>query len=163
MASTKKGRFLLSLKKYTNRQFLNEKLKSKYKLVLLDDDTFEEKIGFTITRLNVFVYSAAVAMLLIFLTMLLIVFSPLKEYIPGYADVGMRRELNRSVTVTDSLKAVIEANNTYISNIQSIVNQKTLPTYFQTPKDSTEVLEPVELKNELSKEEKKLRGEFEKK
>ena len=145
----------------TKRRKLIQRLKSKYKLVILDDETFEEKIAFTITRLNVFIYGSAVAMLIIFLVMMLIVATPLKEYIPGYADVSLRRDLAKAANVTDSLKALSDANDMYIANIQAVINGKPLPQASKAS-DKPAVLEDVEISKIRPKEDKELRDLIEK-
>jgi len=67
----------------SKRKEIVKKLLHKYRLVILNEDTFEEKISFKLTRLNVFFFSGITAILLIGLTTLLIAFTPLREYIPG--------------------------------------------------------------------------------
>ena len=54
-------------------------------MVVINEDTFEEKVTFKLSRLNVFVVSGLLAILLIVLTSLLIAFTSLKEYLPGYS------------------------------------------------------------------------------
>lgn len=69
-----------------------EKLFYKYRLVIVNDDTFEEKLSFNLSRLNVFVLTGLSAVILIAMTSILIAFTPLREYIPGYSSTKLQKE-----------------------------------------------------------------------
>jgi hypothetical protein len=83
MATTKQKNKLL-------RKLLS-KFKFKYKLVFLDEQTYEEVFMLRLSKLNVFTYFGSGAILIIILVTLLIAFTPLREYIPGYP-TGKERE-----------------------------------------------------------------------
>jgi murein DD-endopeptidase MepM/ murein hydrolase activator NlpD len=99
-----------------------KKLKNKYRLVVLNDSSFEEKISIKLTPLNLFVLAGSVTILLVVLITSLIAFTPLREYIPGYADVNMRRELINVLLKTDSLENESQLKSNYIQNIYNIIN-----------------------------------------
>ena len=67
-----------------NKKQLKKKWLHKYRLVVLNEDTFEEQFAMKLTRLNVFIFCATSAIILIFLTTAFIAFTPLREYIPVY-------------------------------------------------------------------------------
>lgn len=113
-----------------------EKLRNKYRLVILNDDTFEEKISLKLSRLNVFLVATLSILLLIGLTTLLIAFTPLREYIPGYASTELRRQAIELAYTTDSLESRIEIQQQYLDNIQRILRGDTLET---TPLADTNV------------------------
>ena len=92
---------------------LAKKLLHKYRLVILNEDTFEERFAIKLTRLNVFVLTSISAILLIILTTLLIAFTPLREYIPGYASTSLKRKANELNTKTDSLQKAMLMNERY--------------------------------------------------
>jgi len=94
----------------------------KYRLVVLNEDTFEEKVSFKLSRLNVFVVGTFSAMALIALTILLIAFTSLREYIPGYASTNLRRQAATLVDLTDSLSVVIDYNERYIERIRMVMS-----------------------------------------
>lgn len=100
------------------------KLRNKYRLVILNDDTFEEKLSFKLSRLNVFVVSGLTGILLIAGTTLLIAFTPLREYIPGYSSTKLKRNAIRLARVTDSIEDQLSFNALYLDNIQGIINGK---------------------------------------
>ncbi len=103
-------------------QKILDRLKSKYKLVILNDETFEEKASFTLNRLNVFIVGSVLLVLLISIVTSLLIFTPLKEYIPGYADVSLRRDISEMSLKVDSLQMLVDANDKYIATIQSVIN-----------------------------------------
>lgn len=100
---------------------LTRKLLHKYRLVVLNEDTFEERISFKLTRLNVFVLMALSSILLIAFTIVLIAFTPLREYIPGYSSTALKKQAIELNYKTDSLQNVINLNQTYYSSIKKVL------------------------------------------
>ena len=98
-----------------------QRLKHKYRLVILNDDTFEEKISLRLSQLNVFVVLGLSSFILILLVILLIAFTPLKEFIPGYANVNVRRQGVENFLKSDSIQVILSQNNLYIDNIKHII------------------------------------------
>ncbi|MEZ5196961.1 MAG: M23 family metallopeptidase [Bacteroidales bacterium] len=98
------------------------KLRDKYRLVVVDEDTFEEHFSFRLSRLNVFVTIGTTAILLIVGTSFLIAFTPLREYIPGYTDVTLSRRINEMERLTDSLEIDFRQKSKYIEDIKRIIN-----------------------------------------
>lgn len=107
-------------------QSLISKLRNKYRLVILNDDTFEEKLSFKLSRLNVFLGLGLLTILLIGGTALIIAFTPLREYIPGYSSTKLRRQAYLLSQVTDSLSQQLNYNQVYLTNIQRILNGEPL-------------------------------------
>ncbi len=101
---------------------LFQRLKNKYRLVIMNEQTFEEKASFNLRPLNVFVTIGIVIILLITLTTFIIAFTPLREYIPGYADVKMQRKVYSLALKADSMEKALNARDLYIQNINNIVN-----------------------------------------
>lgn len=100
---------------------LKEKLTFKYRFVVLNEDTFEERFSFKLNRLNAFVFGGIFSVLLITLTILFIVFTPLKEYIQGYSSTELKKEATDLVYKVDSLNQVLSVNDLYIQNIQQVL------------------------------------------
>jgi murein DD-endopeptidase MepM/ murein hydrolase activator NlpD len=97
------------------------KLHDKYRLVIMNDDTFEEKLSFRLTRFNVFIFFGTLSIFLVIATIYLIAFTPLREYIPGYADFNTRQVLRELMQRTDSLETDLRQKDLYIMNIRNIV------------------------------------------
>ncbi|SFR36495.1 Murein DD-endopeptidase MepM and murein hydrolase activator NlpD, contain LysM domain [Robiginitalea myxolifaciens] len=108
-------------KKKKRRKEIKRKLLHKYRLVILNENTFEEKISFKLSRLNVFVTGSLAAVGLIGLTTLLIAFTPLREYIPGYSSTALKRQATELTYKTDSLVTVLNYTNKYIDNIRMVL------------------------------------------
>jgi murein DD-endopeptidase MepM/ murein hydrolase activator NlpD len=100
---------------------LKRKLLHKYRLVILNEDTFEERISFKLTRLNVFVLATISSILLIALTTLLIAFTPIREYIPGYSSTALKKKAVELNYKTDSLQKVVRLNEQYYSSIKKVL------------------------------------------
>lgn len=98
-----------------------KKLKNKYRLVIMRDETFEERLSFRLSRLNVFVVVGTAVILLIVATTFLIAYTPLREYIPGYADVNVKKNLNFLLSKTDSLEAELYQKEIYVESIRKIL------------------------------------------
>jgi len=97
------------------------KLHHKYRLVIMNNDTLEEKLSMRLTRFNVFLAAGTISMLLIVGTIYLIAFTPLREYIPGYADFNTRQVLRELSLRADSLENDLRQKDLFIMNIRNIV------------------------------------------
>lgn len=97
------------------------KLLHKYRLVILNEDTFEERLAIKLTRLNVFVILSITGICLIALTTLLIAFTPLREYIPGYSSTALKLKATELNYKTDSLQEVIAMNDKYLNSIKRVL------------------------------------------
>ncbi|GAB2762579.1 M23 family metallopeptidase [Salinimicrobium soli] len=99
-----------------------QKLLHKYRLVILNEDTFEEKVSFRLTRLNVFVVVTLSAILLIAGTTVLIAFTGLREYIPGYSSTELKQKAVDLAYKTDSLQTIVELNNQYLNSVKRVLS-----------------------------------------
>ena len=107
--------------KKTNKKKLQKKFLHKYRLVVLNEDTFEERFAVKLTQLNVFFLSSLAAIILVTLTTLLIVFTPLREYIPGYSSTALQKQALELDSKTDSLLKSINMNDAYINSLKSVL------------------------------------------
>ncbi len=100
-----------SLKRLTNR----------YRLVIMNDDTYEEVVTFKLSRIRVYVILSTLFILLTGLTVALIVFTPIKMYIPGYGDVSNMKALRELKIKTDSLEHAMVYKDQYLKNLKSVL------------------------------------------
>ena len=137
-----------------------KKLHNKYRLVIMNDDTFEEKLSFRLTRFNVFVFFGTLSISLVIATIYLIAFTPLREFIPGYADFDTRRVLRELHFKTDSLYLELKENELFLQNIRNIMAGR--EPVDRTPEiaENTEIGEVGEFRR--SREDSILRAEMEK-
>jgi murein DD-endopeptidase MepM/ murein hydrolase activator NlpD len=104
-----------------NKKKFSKKLLHKYRLVVLNEDTFEERLSFKLTRLNLFVAITSSAILLIALTIFIIAFTGLREYIPGYSSTKLKRQATELTYKTDSLQTALMLNNQYFESIRKVL------------------------------------------
>lgn len=100
---------------------LKRKLLDKYRLVILNEDTFEERISLKLTRLNVFVVISLSAIFLVLATLMIIAFTPLREYIPGYSSTKLKKQATELTFKTDSLQQVMIMNERYYESIKKVL------------------------------------------
>lgn len=104
-----------------------KKLIHKYILEIRDEDTFEKKLSFRLSRLNVLMVVGSFAVLLIVFVAVFIVFTPVRQYIPGYSDVNLSRQIMDVALTLDSLERELKTKDLYIQNIKNIISPPTDP------------------------------------
>lgn len=98
-----------------------KRLQNRYRLVVMNDDTYEEVVTFKLSRLSVYIVLSTIFVLLTGLTVALIVFTPLRMYIPGYGDVNATTELRELKLKVDSLEGVMEDKDAYLKNVKDVL------------------------------------------
>lgn len=134
---------------------LVKKLRNKYRLVILNDDTFEEKLSLKLSPLNLFVLTGFSAILLVSLTAVFIAFTPLREYIPGYSSTALKRKAFRLAQTTDSLSLAMQYNRQYLLNIRYLIEGRSPLDLSDTSLTDSAV--EVELRKGISKNDSMLR------
>ncbi len=147
---------LMAKEKSQNQKKIVQKLRNKYRLVILNDDTFEEKLSLKLSRLNVFFLVGFLIVFLITSTTLLIALTPIREYIPGYSSTDLRRRALDLTITTDSLERQLVYNKRYLLNIKNIIEGKA-PINFSDTTIADSVVE-VQLNRPLSEEDSALRS-----
>ena len=89
----------------------------KYRLVSMNDDTYEEVTAFRLSRMSVYVALSTLFVLLVAITVATVVFTPLRYYIPGYGDLKQRKEFLQLKMRTDSLERAITLRDQYLDNM----------------------------------------------
>ncbi|MBC7653401.1 MAG: M23 family metallopeptidase [Oligoflexus sp.] len=137
---------------------LIDKLKEKYKLVILNDDTFEEKASFNASLWYLIIGTAAFAILFIFLTITTIKFTPLREYLSGNTDASSKKEIIAAYSKADSLQQLAKANEVYLKNLKNVINGNIGQTQAKKPvNDNSKATDSIVLNQKITKEEKDLR------
>ena len=113
-----------------------QKLLHKYRFVIITDDSFEERLSVKINRLNVFVFAGTFVVVCLFSALLLIAYTPLKEYVPGKSTTEVQKKLIELNIKTDSLEKTLNRKEVYLQNITNIINGEELVT----PKNTEEIL-----------------------
>jgi len=100
---------------------LIHKLRYKYRLVLINDQTFEEKLSFKLTPMNLFVGFSSAMVLFATVIISVIFFTSAREFVPGYTDTKTKRKIQELLYRTDSFEAVLKDKEAYFQNIASII------------------------------------------
>lgn len=153
--------------KRLKRKKLHKKLFTKNRLVILNEETFEETFSLKLTLMNVFVVASLGAIFLIAVTTFIIAFTPLREFIPGYSSTKLKKDATELALKSDSLTNILKKNQAYISAIQKVLTGEleyakfnkdsilavpvdTVPKADLSPSEAE-----LELRSEVEKEDKK--------
>ena len=146
--------------KRLKRKLIKKKLFTKNRLVILNEDSFEEIFSLKLTLMNVFVVATIGAVLIITTTTFIIAFTPLREYIPGYASDVLKRNATVLALKSDSLTNAVKKNEAYIASIKKILTgdvdfaQRNKDSIYATKTDNRDAEEV-----QVSEADKKLRQE----
>jgi hypothetical protein len=94
-----------------------------YRLVVMNDDTFDEVLAFRLSRKSVYIAFSITFILLVGMTIALIAFTPLKYYIPGYGTKESRTALQLLKIRTDSLEQSIHYKEQYLEGIKKVLSE----------------------------------------
>lgn len=100
-----------------------KRLRNRYRLVVMNEDTYEEVVKFRLSRLSVYIVLSTVFVLLTVLTVALIVLTPIKYYLPGvgYGDARQVREFRQLKLRTDSMENALKYKQQYFDNIKKVL------------------------------------------
>ena len=146
--------------KRQKRQVLKKKLFTKNRLVILNEDTFEEIFSLKLTLMNVFVVASVGMIIIIFVTTYIIAFTPLREFIPGYSSSKLKKDATELALKSDSLANALKKNEAYIESIKKVLTGEL--EYAKFNKDSliaAEMIDASKVDLNPSEEELKLREE----
>ena len=110
--------------------------RDKYKFAIYNDTTFEEVWRVRLTQYNAFLLITFLVLFIIGATSSLIAFTNIREFIPGYPDIMMRRNILMSAIRLDSLERELELRDKYFANLNAIISGKQ-PVEIISRKDTT--------------------------
>jgi hypothetical protein len=146
--TSKLSNFKTTILNRLKRQLLKKKLYTKSRLVVVNEETFEEIFSLRLTIMNVFVVGTIGAILIVTLTTFFIAFTPLREYIPGYASGDLKRNATQLALKSDSLTTALAKNEAYITSIKKVLMGQV--EYAKLSKDSiTKTDNPTEIQVDL--------------
>jgi hypothetical protein len=119
--------------KTKNKSGFFSRLKHKYRLIIFNDHTYDEVISVRLTKMNVFSIFGTSAIFLIVIVILLIAFTPVREFIPGYPDGSLRRNLIMNAILLDSLENELRIKEQYLEMIRDIIAGREPRTIEYTP------------------------------
>jgi hypothetical protein len=100
-----------------------KRLRNHYRLVIMNEDTYEEVVKFKLNRLSVYIAFSTLFIVMIALTTSLIIFTPLKYYLPGvgYGSVKQVKEYRMLKIRTDSMEQALKYQKQYVDNLQKVL------------------------------------------
>jgi hypothetical protein len=98
-----------------------KRLRNRYRLIVMNEDTFEELVTFKLTRLSVYVALCMLFVILVGLTVALIAFTPLKLYIPGFGNAREAKEYQQLKVKADSIEKALIYKQKFIDNIEKVL------------------------------------------
>ncbi len=103
-----------------------KRLRNRYRLVVMNEDTYEEVVKFRLSRLSVYIILSSVFVMLTVLTVALIVFTPIKYYLPGvgYGDARQVKEFRQLKIRTDSMENALKYKQQYFDDIKKVLQGK---------------------------------------
>ncbi|MCD7848418.1 MAG: M23 family metallopeptidase [Parabacteroides sp.] len=143
----------------TNTKSFWHRIRFKYKLSFFNESTLEEVWSFRLSQLSAFAMLGLFAFLLIVFTSLIIIKTPIRNYLPGYLDVEVRKEIMQNALRADSLERMIQIQSLYLNNVAGILSG-TMPIDSIREIDSLARVNP-DYEIPCSKEETKFVKEFE--
>jgi len=103
-----------------------KRLQNRYRLVVMNEDTYEEVVKFKLSRLSVYIFLSTVFVVLVGLIIALLVFTPLKYYLPGtgYGNAKQIREYRMLKIRTDSMEQALQYKQKYYDDLHKILDGK---------------------------------------
>lgn len=100
-----------------------KRLQNRYRLVVMNEDTYEEVVKFKLSRLSVYVFLSTVFVVLVGMIIALLVFTPLKYYLPGsgYGNAKQIREYKILKIRTDSMEQALQYKQKYFDDLQKVL------------------------------------------
>jgi len=128
-------------KKNQKKGKFRQRITNKFRLVVLNEDTFQERLSFKLTILNIFVLSGVFSIVLVALTTVLIAYTPIREYIPGYSSTKLKKDASELIFEADSLKIRLRVLENYTNSLIPILTgeQSASETNFDSLKKNAEI------------------------
>src|SRR6476469_8272801 len=99
-----------------------KRLQNRYRLVIMNDDTYEEVVTLKLSRMSVYIGLCTIFVMMVGLTILLFILTPLKYYIPGEGASRQNKiELQTLKMRTDSLEQTIKYKDQYLNSIRQVL------------------------------------------
>lgn len=136
-----------------------KKLRNKYRLVIINDDTFAEKFSILLTPLNVFTILGLAVIIFSAALISIIAFTPMREYIPGYSDLTVKKRATYAAFKADSLELELALQKQYLENIRMILDGKPTNNFMAERPDSDVNYDTIQLRK--SRQDSLLRTQIE--
>lgn len=98
-----------------------QKLKHKYRLSVYRDETYEEVLNLRLSRMNVLAWGGLGTLIFLSIVISIIVYTPVREFIPGYPDENTIRNSIRNKQLLDSLEIELNRRDLVMDNLNRII------------------------------------------
>ena len=141
------------------KEKLINRLRHKYRLIIYNDNTYEEVWYIKLSRLNMLALIGTIAILIIGIVFSVIAYTPVREFIPGYPDGNMRRNIVMNAIKVDSLEKELKIRDQYFRDINILVSGKAPDDSVQVESNQPERVKEITFKK--SKQDSLLRARIE--
>jgi murein DD-endopeptidase MepM/ murein hydrolase activator NlpD len=111
---------------------LLDRMRDKYRLIIVDDETYEERTSFKLSRLNVLTVIASASLLISVILLSIVIYTPAKELIPGYSDANAKREAKRALEREDEMEEDLYKKDLYLQNVLRVLKGEVSPTELES-------------------------------
>ena len=118
---------------------ITKNTKNNYRLVILNEETYEERVSLRLSKLNIFAFSIVITLFVITITAFVIFFTPIREYIPGYDSTEIRFQAIDNLQKLDTLVTELEKNEQYILSLKSLLSGQEFNNKYQTRSELAKV------------------------
>ena len=129
-----------------------KRTKNRYRLVVMNEDSFKEVVAFKLNRWSVYTVLSALFVIIIGLTIGLLAFTPLKYYIPGFGQEVKTEEFESLKVKADSIERALILNQQYMDEIGKVLKGKEI-----TPDTTSLKVTTIMKEEKISKPRKKRR------
>ena len=98
-----------------------KRLNNTYRLVFIDDESLEEVASYKLTMRKLYIMLCSLFVVVAIITMSIVMFTPIKYYIPGYAGGRTRMEMIQLKHSVDSLSDLVAAHESYQENLRNVI------------------------------------------
>ena len=105
-----------------------------YRLAVVEEDSYQEKFALSLSKRNIFLISSSVAFVIILITALLIFYTPIREYIPGYDTTKLRIQAVQNLEKLDSIMNSLEKNEQFIQSFSRTINGEDFANQYEDSK-----------------------------
>ncbi len=134
-------------------------LRKKYRLVILNDSTFGEKLSIKLSPYGILIGILAITIVMTTLVISLVAFTPLREYIPGYGDITEKAQILKLTSRADSIEAILENRDNYLKSVLNVISERPETATRKPVKDTTGKYKSINIK--ASNKDIEFRAEFE--
>ena len=109
-------------------------LNKNYRLAVVEEDSYQEKFALSLSKRNIFLISFSIGFVIILITTLLIFYTPIREYIPGYDTTKLRVQAVQNLEKLDSIMNSLEKNEQFIQAFSRTINGEEVINQYEDSK-----------------------------